>query len=223
LEYLALVVILGGLSVMAYFLTKSGKESENKRAEVAQARGWDYAPNNNTVVLNIPDEERNISYRLSGLTSQGNRWEMVARHLKSIEKTSDTKLQLGSSTELTIDKRYQDYFLIMPHDGITLPDFILAELFKRLDFPVDIPRVKDEDLPDKLTRKYAVYSLNPAGLNLLTKAADHLENWWAKYPGKYKALIMAGGPEGVKVRTEMQVDKETDMEFFVDTALALAD
>ncbi len=223
MEYLALVVILGGLGIMAYFLTRSGKQSENKRAEVARARGWDYAPNNNTVVLNVPDEERNISYRLSGLTSQGNRWEMVARHLKSIEKTSDTTLKLGSSTELIVDKKYQDYFLIMPHDGITLPDFILAEIFKRLDFPVDIPRVNNKELPDKLVQKYAVYALSPADLNFLTEAADYLESWWAKYPGKYKAIIMAGGPDGVKVRTEMQVDKETDMEFFVDTALALVD
>ncbi len=223
MEYLALVVILGGLGAMAYFMTKSGKNSENKRAAVAEARGWNYIPNNSSYVLNVPDQERNISYRLNGNTGGGTKWELTARHLKSIDKSSVSTLSLGSSTELTADKHYTANFLLMPHDGITLPDFILAEIFKMLDFPIDTPRVEAEQLPGKLAVKYALYTFNPEALDFLDRAAEALEQWQGKYPGKQKALIIAGGPEGFKVRTEMQVDKEADLEFFVDTALAMLD
>jgi hypothetical protein len=221
LDYLPLVVILGGLGVMAYFLTKSGKKSENKRAETAEAHGWEYTAHTSAVVLNVPDEERNILYTLKGKTAAGTEWEVTSRTWKTIEKSSSHKLELNPSTELIANKSYAEPFLIMPHDGITIPDFILAEIFKRLDVPIDTPRVSTEKLPEALAAKYAVYSFNPPAMETLASAAGHLNSWWSKFPGKTKALIFFGGPNWVKVRTEMQVDKEDDMVLFVETALSL--
>lgn len=40
MEYLPLIIILGGLGAMAYFFTKSGKDTDNKRAEIAAEKGW---------------------------------------------------------------------------------------------------------------------------------------------------------------------------------------
>lgn len=223
LSYLPLVIILGGLGIMAYFLTRSGKKSEDKRVAVAEQRGWDYTPYTSAYVLNVPDEDRNIMYKLSGKSEAGIDWEMTARCWKTIEKSSTLNLELNASSEFTAGKRFDDHFLIMPHDGIVIPDFILAEIFKRLDFPVDTPRVNAGKLPEELNRKYALYAFSPPKQDWLSSAAETLNNWWTRFPGKNKALIMTGGPGGVKVRTEMQIEKETEMEFFVDSALALID
>lgn len=148
---------------------------------------------------------------------------MTARCWKTIEKSSTLNLELNASSEFTAGKRFDDHFLIMPHDGIVIPDFFLAEIFKRLNFPVDTPRVIAEKLPEELNRKYALYAFSPPKQDWLSSAAEILNNWWTRFPGKTKALIMTGGPEGAKVRTKMQIEKETDMEYFVDTALALID
>ena len=202
-------------------LTKSGQNSENKRAETAAAHGWEYAAHTSAVVLNVPDEERNILYTLKGKTVTGTEWEVTSRTWKTIEKSSSHKLELNPSTELIANKSYAEPFLIMPHDGITIPDFILAEIFKRLAVPIVTPRVSAENLPESLAAKYAVYSSSPPAMETLAGTAGHLNSWWSKFPGKTKALIFFGGPDWVKVRTEMQVDKEDDMVLFVETALAL--
>ncbi len=221
LDYLPLVIILGGLGVMAYFLTRSGKESENKRAEIAAEHGWEYTAYTSAVVINVPDEDRNILYKLTGNTADGTEWEMTSRYWKTIEKSSNYKLELNASTELVAGKTYPEPFLIMPHDGIIIPEIILAEIFKRLNIPIDTPRVSADNLPEALTSRYALYSFNPPAAETVANAAELLNRWWNRFPGKNKALILFGGPNWVKVRTEMQVDKEEDMVFFVKTALAL--
>jgi hypothetical protein len=221
LDYLPLIVILGGLGVMAYFLTRSGKKAEQDRSALAQEKGWTYIPHDRTVVFNIPDEERNISYRLAGKTKSGISWTMTARDLVTIEKTSRTKIELSPSTELLAQKSHTEPFLIMPHDGIVIPDFILNEIFKRLGFPIGTPRLPDSDLPPELSKRYAVYTTSNNLQDFLIRATPLLNRWWDKYPRKEKALILAGSPEGLKIRTEMGIDQDADLEFFVETCLSL--
>jgi|GEM_PF-6525194 len=221
LDYLPLIVILGGLGVMAYYLSRSGKKAEQDRSALAEKKGWTYIPNNRTVVFNIPDEERNISYRLEGQTLSGISWTLTARDLVTIEKSSRTKIELNPSTELVAQKPYSEPFLIMPHDGIIIPDFILNEIFRRLGFPTGTPRLPDSDLPPELSKRYAVYTNNNNLDEFMIRAAPLLNSWWDKYPRKEKALILAGSPEGFKVRTEMGIDKDADLELFVETCLSL--
>lgn len=223
LDYLPLIIILGGLGVMAYFLTRSGKKIEQDRSTLAQEKGWTYIPHDRTVVFNIPDEERNISYRLEGKTRSGISWTMTARDLVTIEKTSRTKIELSPSTELLAQKPYSEAFLIMPHDGIVIPDFILNEIFKRLGFPTGTPRLPDSDLPPELSKRYAVYTTGNNLSDFMVRATPLLNRWWDKFPRKEKALILAGSPEGLKVRTEMGIDKDADLEFFVETCLSLVE
>jgi len=66
LDYLPLIIILGGLGAMAYFLIRSGKKAAQDRSALAQEKGWTYIPHDRTIVFSISDEERNISYRLDG-------------------------------------------------------------------------------------------------------------------------------------------------------------
>lgn len=221
LDYLPLFIILGGLGVMAYFLTRSGKKVEQDRSTLAHEKGWTYIPHDRTVVFNIPDEERNISYRLEGKTISGISWAMTARDLVTIEKTSRTKIELSPSTEFLAQKPYSESFLIMPHDGIVIPDFILNEIFKRLRFPTGTPRLSDSELPSELSKRYAVYTTSNKLSEFMARATPLLNHWWEKFPRKEKALILAGSPEGLKVRTEMGIDKDADLEFFVETCLSL--
>ena len=207
---------------MAFLLFGSGKKADEKRAEVAAQRGWQYNAERNKVNHSNPDEDSNIMYRLSGETAGGQKWEMVARkQARHEDDSSMMAIELYSSTEFITTKAYDDYFLIMPYAGFDLPAFALAEIFSRLEFPVDTPRAEDSALPAGLAKKYVIYSKNPAAIGSLDKLATGLEGWRAKFPGQNKALIIAGGPKGIKIRTEMQVTKETDMEFFVDTALGI--
>ena len=221
MEYLALIVILGGLGAMAFFLTKSGKDTDKKRAELAAGKGWNYTPFNSTLVLNIPETERNISYRLDGITADGTVWHMVSRYQKSIETSARTKLILNPSAEWLAEKSFNGHFLVMLHQGITLPDFIMTEIFKKLEFPVDTPRLEDRALPAELSKRYAVYCDNPEDLDFIAAATPHLDNWTRKYPGNEKALIFTGSPTGFKMRTDFDMGKETDMEFFVNTGLSI--
>lgn len=221
LDYLPLVIILGGLGVMAYYLTRSAKSNDQNKAALAQEKGWTYVPNNSVFVSNIPDEERNISYRLKGKTAAGTNWAITARKLLTIEKDRMTRLELNPSTEWLAEKQFADHFLIMPHDGITIPDFILNEIFKRLGFPTGIKRLPDGALPSELSRHYAVYTDSKIIDDFLTLATPLLNSWWQKYPRKEKALIVAGSPNGLKIRTEMEIEKEADLIYFVETCLGM--
>jgi len=220
MEYIPLIVILGALGVMAFFLTKSGKDTDKKRAELAAEKGWNYIPFNTTLVLTIPESERNISYRIEG-TADGTPWQMTSRYQKNIETSARTRLILNPSAEWLAEKPFNGHFLVMLHQGITLPEFILAEIFKKLDFPVDTPRLDDNQLPAELSTRYAVYCDNPDDLDFIFAATPHLENWTRKYPGNERALIYTGSPTGFKMRTEFDMEKETDMEFFVNTGLSM--
>ncbi len=44
LDYLPLIIILGGLGVMAYFFTRSGKKAEKDRSTPLVNRWWDKYP-----------------------------------------------------------------------------------------------------------------------------------------------------------------------------------
>jgi hypothetical protein len=219
MEYFAMIVILGGLGAMAFFLTKSNKDTDKRRAHLAAEKGWNYIPYNTTLVLTVPESERNISYRTEGVTADGTAWQMTSRYLRNIETSDRTKLILNPSAEWLAEKTFQGHFLVMPHQGITLPDFILAEIFKKLEFPVDIPRLEDGALPAELSKKYAVYCDNPKDLDFINATTAYLDRWTNKYPGHEKALIFTGSPRGFKMRTEFEMEKETDMEFFITTGL----
>jgi hypothetical protein len=221
MEYIPLIVILLGLGAMAYFLTKSGKDTDNKRAELSTERGWDYTPFNSTLVLTIPEAERNISYRLAGVAADGTAWHMTSRYQKSIETSARTRLILNPSAEWLAEKSFKGHFLVMLHQGITLPDFIMTEIFKKLEFPVDVPRLEDSILPAELSKRYAVYCDNSEDLDFIAASTPHLDSWTRKYPGNEKALIYTGSPTGFKMRTEFDMEKESDMEFFVNTGLSI--
>lgn len=221
LDYLPLIIILGGLGVMAYFLTRSGKKVEQDRSALAEEKGWTYIPHERTVVFNIPDEERNINYWIEGKTASGVNWAMTARDLVTIEKSSTTKLELSPSTELLAHKPYNEHFLIMPHDGIVIPDFILDEIFRRLGFPTGTPRLPDDELPPELNKRYAVYTNSKTCSDFLARVTPLLNRWWDKFPRKEKALIIAGSPDGLKVRTEMSIEKDSDLVFFIETCLSM--
>ena len=223
LDYLPLVIILGGLGVMAYYLTRSAKNTDQKRAALAEEKGWTYIPGSSIIVSNIPDEERNISYHLKGKTAAGTNWAITARKLLTIEKERMTRLELNPSTEWLAEKPFVDHFLIMPHDGITIPDFILNEIFKRLGFPTGINRMPNSVLPSELSNHYAVYADSKKLDDFLARATPLLNRWWQKYPRKEKALIVAGSPRGLKIRTEMDIEKETELVFFVETCLGMID
>jgi len=51
LDYLPLIIILGGLGAMAYFLIRSGKKAEQDRSALAQEKGWTYIPRDRTIVF----------------------------------------------------------------------------------------------------------------------------------------------------------------------------
>ncbi len=193
---------------MAYYLTRSAKKTEQNIAALAKEKGWTYIPRDLIFVSNIPDEDRNISYRLEGKNVAGISWSVTARSLLLIEKDSMTKLELSPSTEWLAQKSFADHFLIMPHDGIIIPDFILSEIFKRLGFPTGTPRTPNSDLPTELSRLYSVYANSKSLDHFLARATPLLNRWWDKFPRKEKALIVAGSPEGLKIRTEMAIEKE---------------
>lgn len=172
-------------------------------------------------MLTLPEAERNISYRLEGIAADGTAWHMVSRYQKNIETSSRTKLILNPSAEWLAGKPFNGHFLVMLHQGITLPDFILTEIFKKLEFPVDIARLENTALPAELSNRHAVYCNNPEDLDFIAAATPHLDNWTRKYPGNEKALIFTGSPTGFKMRTDFDMEKETDMEFFVNTGLSI--
>lgn len=222
LDYLPALVIVAGLGVMAYFMTKAGREADQKRKAAADSNGWQYDSYRSAIVYNVPDEERNISYRLSGVTSQRANWNVTCRHLKTIEKGSDLKVELQPSTEFEAQLVCEHPFLIMPHDGITLPDFVLAQIFKKLNFPDDTPRVEGEQLPAQFSATYALYTAAPGAAGIASQAVPLLTNWSSKYKGKRNALIIKGGPDGFKIRTERGMEKAEEMVYFTETALSLS-
>lgn len=221
MDYLVAIIIIGGLGVMAYLIVSSGKKKEGKRTQVAAARGWNYVAEHKKVDVNNPAEDSNVYYRVNGFTASGHKWEMTGRKQAGYESDSGVKTEFEASAELVTDKPFEDYFLIMPQAGLTLPAFARAEIFSRLSFPADTPQAESSKLPAGLGDKYAVYTKSPEGLDFLGKAAVLIDQWQEKHSGLKKALIIAGGPQGIKVRTEMDVSKETDMELFIDTALSL--
>jgi len=222
LEYLPVLVILGGLGAMAYFMIKSGKDADQKRKTAAEEKGWQYENDLSPVVVSTPDDERNISYRLAGKTEQGVNWKVTCRHLKKIDKGGDLKVELLPSTEFEADKVCGYSFLIMAHEGITLPDFVLAEIFKKLKFPVDTPRLAANLLPDQVSGHCAVYSETSEAADLAAKVAQHLTVWRNKYSGKGNELVLLGDPQGIKVRTERGMEKAEEMIYFTEIALNLS-
>ncbi|MDW7730047.1 MAG: hypothetical protein SCJ94_08590 [Bacillota bacterium] len=222
LEYLPALIILCGLGAMAYFMTKSGKDADQKRKAAAEERKWQYENDLSPVVVSTPDDERNISYRLAGKTEQGVNWKVTCRHLKKIDKGGNLKVELLPSTEFEADKTCGYSFLIMAHEGITLPDFVLTEIFKKLNFPVDTPRLAASLLPDQLSGHYAVYSAASEAVDLAANAALHLTTWRNKYPGKENALVFVSDLQGIKVRTERGMEKAEEMISFTEIALNLS-
>lgn len=222
LEYLPALLILVGLGAMAYFMTKSGKETNTKRKAAADEKGWQYKGGQSPVVYNIPDEDRNISYQLSGITKQGVKWEVVCRHLKTIDKGGNLKVELQPSTIFDADYSCEFPFLIIPNDGVNLPGYILAEIFKELNFPVDTPQLEPELLPEVMREKFRVYSTSPDSARLAEKASLHMAIWSNKYAGRRNALIVKGDLNGFKMRTDRGMEKPEDMVFFTELALNLA-
>lgn len=219
LEYIVLALVVIGLGAMVYFLNKATKEAHKKRAAFAEEKGWVYKPVTSKLVWNVPFNDRNIRYRMEGTTDDGIPWEITARYHKKISsksKNSNLTRELLPSTELVFQKAFNGNFLIMPSAGFNIPSFAMGEIFSRLGFPSNVPRLKEEELPKALAGKFDIYSEGSGNMNNIEAMAPGLLEWGEKYPRDKKGITLAVTSQGCKMRVEWSLEKPEDIEAFVE-------
>lgn len=222
LEIFVLALVVIGLGAMVYFLNKATKEAHKKRAEFAEQKGWVYKPVTSRLVWNVPFNDRNIRYRMEGTASDGTPWEITARYHKKIDSKSKTRntttsRELLPSTEMVLQKPFDGNFLIMQSAGFNIPGFAMGEIFSRLGFPSNVPRLKDEELPKELAGNFDVYSEDPGNIKQIEAIAPGLLEWGEKYPRDKKGIALAATAQGCKLRVEWSLEKPEDIEAFVNT------
>jgi len=222
LEIIVLVLVVIGLGAMVYFLNKATKEAHKKRAEFAEQKGWVYKPVTSKLVWNVPFNDRNIRYRMEGKASDGTPWEITARYHKKISsksksRSSTTTRELLPSTELVLQKPFDDNFLIMQSPGFNIPGFAMGEIFSRLGFPSNVPRLQDENMPKELAGNFDVYSEDPGNNKNIAAVAKGLLDWKTKYPQDKKGIALAATSQGCRMRVEWCLEKPEDIEAFVNT------
>lgn len=223
LEYIILALVVIGLGAMVYLLNKATKEAHKKRAELAEKKDWVYKPVTSKLVWNVPFNDRNIRYRMEGKADDGTTWEITARYHKKISSKSKTRntattRELLPSTELVFKKPINGNFLIMRSAGFNIPGFALGEIFSRLGFPSDIPRLEDEEIPKELVGSFDVYSDDPDNMKYVEAITPGLLEWTTKYPRDKKGIALAATAQGCKMRVEWSLEKPEDIEAFVNAA-----
>ncbi|UNC92327.1 hypothetical protein [Candidatus Contubernalis alkaliaceticus] len=219
LDYLPTILILLGLGIMAVILTKSNKSGHEERSAAAQENNWEYTSKDSSVVLGKSLDERNIFYEVEGVTKKGDSWKLTARY----RTTVDSSKQLYESTWWQSDHSFNNAILIIPIDGVPIPDIIVNEIFKQFELPPTINRLTPGELPGNMSGKYEVFLEDKKDIELLSTNASLLMHWRNEYKKSGQGITLSAGAQGIKMRVDWTLEKSRDMVAFINIGLAFVE
>lgn len=223
IDYLPLVLILGGLGAMAWFMTTRGAKGHQARRAEAESRRWKYQELDASIIVTGAESDRNLLYRVDGKDGKGSEWWMVARGMRRIRKSAGHTLQLGASTEWRSSAPFQHRLALIPTDGRPIPDVVREHMLRLLGLPTDIRQLSGDELPAGLTALHAVFAEEGADTGAIAAAAAPLQSWRSKHKHQDSGITLLAGPDGIRMQTLFPIENPADMAAFATTGIAFVD